>query len=160
MSASLTISGVSRKVGQRLVLKDISLTLRQGQFLVLAGESGSGKTTLLRLASGLDRADTGNIHIHGRLVDDAKAIFVPADKRKLAMVFQDFALWPHLSCLENVALATPPTPPTATPPPWPCWTGWGSPPSRGAGRLALRRPAAARRHRPCAGGQTASAPSR
>ncbi len=107
MIPSLDIADASRKLGGRMVLKNISLQLKQGQFLVLAGESGSGKTTLLRMAAGLDRADSGTIKIQGNLVDDSRAIFIPSEKRRLGMVFQEFALWPHLSCLENVALAVP-----------------------------------------------------
>jgi iron(III) transport system ATP-binding protein len=107
MTLSLDIAGASRKLAGRLVLKDISLQLEPGRFLVLAGESGSGKTTLLRMAAGLDRTDTGTIRIQGKLVDDSKAVFIATEKRRLGMVFQEFALWPHLSCLENVALAAP-----------------------------------------------------
>lgn len=108
MKSSLEIVGLSRRLGGRDVLRGVDLALPEGQFLVLAGESGSGKTTLLRLIAGLDRADSGRITLGGTLMDNAARIFVPAERRGLGMVFQDFALWPHLSCLENVALALPP----------------------------------------------------
>ncbi|OYV39992.1 MAG: hypothetical protein B7Z81_02600 [Acidocella sp. 20-61-6] len=107
MSYSLELAGLCRRLGQREILTEIALTLAPGRFLVLAGESGSGKTTLLRLIAGLDRPDAGTVHLHGALVDDSKRCFVATEKRRLGMVFQEFALWPHLSCLENVALALP-----------------------------------------------------
>jgi iron(III) transport system ATP-binding protein len=89
------------------VLDDLSLTLDAGECLVLAGESGSGKTSLLRLVGGLDRADRGVISIGNKIVENANGTFVPPERRGLGMVFQDFALWPHLSVLENVTLAIP-----------------------------------------------------
>ncbi|WP_298284491.1 ABC transporter ATP-binding protein [Acidocella sp.] len=107
MSESLRMTGVTRRLGGRDVLSGIDLALDEAGFLVLAGESGSGKTTLLRLIAGLDRVDRGRIEIHGATVDEAGRAFTPAERRGLGMVFQDFALWPHLTCLENVALALP-----------------------------------------------------
>jgi iron(III) transport system ATP-binding protein len=104
---ALALSGLCRRLGAREILKDIALTLAPGRFLVLADESGSGKTTLIRLIAGLDRPDAGTVHVHGALVDDSKRRFVAPEQRRLGMVFQEFALWPHLSCLENVALALP-----------------------------------------------------
>ena len=82
----------------------MSLDVAPGTFLVLLGPSGSGKTTLLRCLAGIERIDSGLITIGGQTVADGRA-HVPPDQRDLSMVFQDYALWPHLTALDNVAFA-------------------------------------------------------
>ncbi len=82
----------------------IDLTVAQNELVVLLGPSGCGKTTLLRCVAGLERPDEGEIIIDGRTVfSSKKGIFEPSDRRELAMVFQSYALWPHMSVAENVA---------------------------------------------------------
>jgi iron(III) transport system ATP-binding protein len=85
-------------------LKAVSLDVAPGTFLVLLGPSGSGKTTLLRCLAGIERIDAGSIGIGGRTVADGRS-HVPPEQRDLSMVFQDYALWPHLTALDNVAFA-------------------------------------------------------
>jgi iron(III) transport system ATP-binding protein len=83
---------------------DISLELDDGEFLVILGPSGSGKTTLLRCIAGLEQADEGEISISGREVySSGRKVWVPPEKRGLSMVFQSYALWPHMTVFDNVA---------------------------------------------------------
>jgi len=81
----------------------IDLALHPGEFLVLLGPSGCGKTTTLRCVAGLERADEGRIEVDGAVVDDGDR-FVPPERRDIGMVFQSYAVWPHLTVAENVAL--------------------------------------------------------
>jgi iron(III) transport system ATP-binding protein len=85
-------------------LKSVSLDVAPGKFLVLLGPSGSGKTTLLRCLAGIERIDSGLIAIGSRTVTDGRS-HTPPEQRDLSMVFQDYALWPHLTALDNVAFA-------------------------------------------------------
>jgi iron(III) transport system ATP-binding protein len=85
-------------------LRSLSLDVAPGTFLVLLGPSGSGKTTLLRCLAGIERIDSGSLSIGTRVVADGRA-HVPPEQRDLSMVFQDYALWPHLTALDNVAFA-------------------------------------------------------
>jgi iron(III) transport system ATP-binding protein len=85
-------------------LRSVSLDVAPGTFLVLLGPSGSGKTTMLRCLAGIERIDSGLITIAGRTVADGRAHVAP-DQRDLSMVFQDYALWPHMTALDNVAFA-------------------------------------------------------
>ncbi|MCC5919244.1 MAG: ABC transporter ATP-binding protein [Cyclobacteriaceae bacterium] len=86
---------------ESFALKGIKLSVKEGELLALIGESGSGKTTLLRLIAGLDQPDKGDIFINGRQVV-GKGIFFAPEKRKVGMVFQDYALFPHLTVYDNV----------------------------------------------------------
>lgn len=82
---------------------NISLTVAQNELVVLLGPSGCGKTTLLRCVAGLETPDEGEIVIDGRVVfSSAKGIFVPPDQRRLSMIFQSYALWPHMTVAQNV----------------------------------------------------------
>ncbi len=93
-------------------LKAVSLDVAPGTFLVLLGPSGSGKTTLLRCLAGIERIDSGSLSIGPRLVADGRS-HVPPEQRDLSMVFQDYALWPHLTALDNVGIRAAPASPQA-----------------------------------------------
>ncbi len=96
--------GLSLAYGSSTILKNIDLTLPKGQTLALLGPSGCGKTTLLRLVAGLLAPTKGSIIINGVKVADATSgTFAPPEKRHLGMVFQDYALWPHMSVYGNVS---------------------------------------------------------
>ncbi len=85
-------------------LKPLSMTIQSGEFVSLVGPSGCGKTTLLRMIAGLEDPAEGAVLFDGKPVfDKDKKINVPPQKRKIGMVFQDFALWPHMTVFENVA---------------------------------------------------------
>lgn len=84
-------------VSEQPILKDIHMTVEQGEFFVLVGPSGSGKSTLLRLIAGLDKMTSGSILMNGKILDH-----VPPQERNLSMVFQNFALYPHLTVEQNI----------------------------------------------------------
>ena len=97
-SALLEVRGVAKHFGSRVVLKDVSLNIASGEFLTLLGESGSGKTTLLRLIAGFEQPTSGEIWMSGERLDTH-----PPYKRRVNTVFQQYALFPHLSVRDNVA---------------------------------------------------------
>jgi iron(III) transport system ATP-binding protein len=98
----LAATGISKAFGEDTALESASALVREGESLVLLGPSGCGKTTLLRIIAGLTTPDVGAVSLAGkRLVGDG--VFVPPERRQIGMVFQDLALFPHLSVAENVA---------------------------------------------------------
>ncbi|QMU71085.1 ABC transporter ATP-binding protein [Streptacidiphilus sp. P02-A3a] len=104
MTARLSVENLSKSFGRARVLDRVSFTVQPGRFLVLLGPSGSGKTTLLRCLAGIERADSGSIHL-GDLPLAHERTHLPPDRRDLAMVFQDYALWPHMTADANVGYA-------------------------------------------------------
>ncbi|HET9060190.1 MAG TPA: ABC transporter ATP-binding protein [Acidimicrobiales bacterium] len=99
--ARLDIEGATKHFGPKAALAGVHLHIDPGTFLVLLGPSGSGKTTLLRCLAGIERLSDGNIDIDGAHVA-SPGLHLPPEKRKLAMVFQDYALWPHMTAMKNV----------------------------------------------------------
>ena len=99
--AYLTVAGLRHTYGARPVLRDISFAARRGEILCLLGRSGCGKTTLLRMIAGLDAPDAGVITLNRRNLTHPDAFIAP-EKRSVGFMFQDFALFPHLTVLENV----------------------------------------------------------
>src|SRR5438270_9700457 len=93
----LDVRRIAKSFGRNLVLRDISLQIAEGEFLTILGESGSGKTTLLRIIAGFENADAGDIWMGGERLDN-----LPAYRRRVNTVFQNYALFPHLTAEENV----------------------------------------------------------
>lgn len=100
-AATLEFDAVDVRLGGRAVLSQFSLTLRPGEIVCLLGESGSGKSTALRVAAGIQPVSAGVVRINGEIVS-APGMTVPADRRGIGLMFQDFALFPHLTVLHNV----------------------------------------------------------
>ena len=100
----IRLEGVTKAFGGRTVIRPTTIRIESGSFTTLLGPSGCGKTTLLRMIAGLETPDTGEIFFDDWCVfSQEKRINVPPEKRGLGFVFQDFALWPHMSVFENVA---------------------------------------------------------
>lgn len=98
---ALEIEGVRQNFGATLALDDISLTVAAGQIVCLLGHSGCGKTTMLRIVAGVERPAAGTIWLAGRLVN-GRGVFVPPEDRGVGLMFQDYALFPHLTIADNV----------------------------------------------------------
>jgi multiple sugar transport system ATP-binding protein len=106
MATQITIKNLTKKFGDVKAVNDVSLTIEPGAFLTLLGPSGCGKTTLLRCVAGLEDPDEGEIFIGDQLVfSHAKGISVPPGKRDLGLVFQNYALWPHMKVKKNLTFA-------------------------------------------------------
>ncbi len=102
--SKIQLSHIDKYYGENHVLRDINLTIEDGDFMTLLGPSGCGKTTTLRVISGLEQAQHGTMTIDDRVVIDAETAFFEApSKRGLNLVFQSYALWPHMTVFENVA---------------------------------------------------------
>ena len=98
--AYLELKGIEKFFASHRAIKGIDLTIEQGEFVVFVGPSGCGKSTLLRLIAGLEPIDGGSLHLDGRDITD-----LPSAKRDLAMVFQSYALYPHMSVYDNMSFA-------------------------------------------------------
>jgi iron(III) transport system ATP-binding protein len=108
-TTAIEIRGLSKRFERRggeevRAVDDVTITVAAGEMLVLLGPSGCGKTTLMRLVAGLERPDSGSIILGGTVVFDPRArVDVAPEKRPASMVFQSYALWPHMTAFENVA---------------------------------------------------------
>jgi len=98
---ALTLSGVTRQFGPVLALNNVSLDVQAGEIICLVGHSGCGKTSMLRIIAGIDAPDGGLLSMGGKVLASPTA-FVEPDKRNIGVVFQDYALFPHLSVRDNV----------------------------------------------------------
>ena len=97
--SEVVIEGLTKKYGKNVVLDNVSLRISAKEYFVLLGPSGSGKSTLLRLIAGLEEITDGSIYIGDRKVND----LLPKE-RNVAMVFQNYALYPHMNVFDNIAL--------------------------------------------------------
>lgn len=101
---SIAVRSAEKRYGSLAALNGLSLEIQPGQFTVLLGPSGSGKSTLIRSLAGIEKLDSGKILIGETVVNDGPLNVAP-EKRDLGMVFQDYALWPHLTASENIQYA-------------------------------------------------------
>ena len=96
--AEVRIDSVTKNFGAFKALDQVSIRFHEGGFYALLGPSGSGKTTILRLIAGFEEVDMGSIYIN-----DVEVAGIPVEKRKIGMVFQNYALYPHMTVFENMA---------------------------------------------------------
>lgn len=100
--SNIVINKVTKAFGDVVVLKEFTEEFKDGEFITLLGPSGCGKTTMLRIIAGFEKPTTGEVSIGGKVVSSS-SVFVPPEKREIGMVFQSYAVWPHMNVFDNVA---------------------------------------------------------
>jgi iron(III) transport system ATP-binding protein len=103
VAENLTLSNIVKRFGQMTAVDHLNLDVEEGEFLTLLGPSGCGKSTTLRLIAGLERPDEGTISLGGSVMSSGEdRVFTPPEKRGMGMVFQSYAVWPHMTVEQNV----------------------------------------------------------
>jgi ABC-type Fe3+/spermidine/putrescine transport system ATPase subunit len=100
----ISLQTITKSFEKLPIIEKLSLEITKGKITCLLGSSGSGKTTILRLIAGLETPDLGKIFIDGKVVSEDKKLLIPSSQREIGFIFQDLALWPHMSVYENIAL--------------------------------------------------------
>jgi iron(III) transport system ATP-binding protein len=100
--AQVVLREINKKYDEVHAVKDVNLTIRDKEFMVLVGPSGCGKTTTLRLVAGFLAPDSGEIRVGDRVLS-SPTVVIPPERRRMAMIFQSYALWPHMTVAQNVA---------------------------------------------------------
>lgn len=100
--SSVTIQNVTKSFGNTVVLENFDAVFQNGEFITLLGPSGCGKTTMLRIIAGFEKPTSGCVKFDDRVVSSDK-VFIPPEKRDIGMVFQSYAVWPHMTVFDNVA---------------------------------------------------------
>lgn len=100
--SSVTIQNVTKTFGNTTVLENFDAVFADGEFITLLGPSGCGKTTMLRIIAGFEKPTSGSVLFDDRVVSSDK-VFIPPEKRDIGMVFQSYAVWPHMTVFDNVA---------------------------------------------------------
>jgi len=113
MNEVLQLDRICKTYGRRTVLKGVTLALSPREGIALVAASGSGKTTLLRIVAGLDEPDSGDVWIGQQHASHDRAVLVPPNKRRIGFVFQDLALWPHLTVAQSLDFVLTSTTPSA-----------------------------------------------
>jgi multiple sugar transport system ATP-binding protein len=104
--AEIRLTGISKSYGKELAVADLTLQVAPGEFLTILGPSGCGKTTTLRVIAGLEEPDRGEVKLGETVVFSREAgVLVPPEKRNLGLIFQSYALWPHMTVERNITLA-------------------------------------------------------
>ncbi len=102
----ICLSGIVKSYGKEVVVKNLDLTVNPGEFLTILGPSGCGKTTTLRMIAGLEEPDEGDIKLGDRTVFSRnEGVILPPEMRGLGLIFQSYALWPHMNVAKNITLA-------------------------------------------------------
>src|SRR5207244_1457589 len=100
----LELQTVTKRFGAVVAVDQVSFTVQPGEVFTLLGPSGCGKSTTLRLVAGLEQPDEGSLQLRGKTIASAtERMFLPPEKRNMGMVFQSYAIWPHMTVFENVA---------------------------------------------------------
>jgi iron(III) transport system ATP-binding protein len=103
--SAIEFQGVSKRYGDRAAIDDLSFRIDEGERVVVHGPSGCGKTTVLRLVAGFLAPDAGSVLVGGKVVASDGKVLIDSEHRRLGMVFQDLALWPHLTVAQNLDFA-------------------------------------------------------
>ncbi len=102
--AGLKLTNLQKKFGNNAVVDKLNVDIKDGEFITFLGPSGCGKTTTLRMVAGFIQPTQGSISIDGKVISSHEEnIFLPPDKRDMGMVFQTYAVWPHMNIFKNIA---------------------------------------------------------